>query len=100
MPELLRALRVQKDVDAILTTSMRYMETERVLDQFDSDYLYAIVKKGNEGLLAEVNKAIYKMDYINPMWRQDLYTKYYTPRKGNVLPMTDDEFASGAAQCI
>ncbi len=93
MPELLQALRVQKDVDAILTTSMRYMETERVLDQFDSDYLYAIVKKGNERLLAEVNKAIYKMDYINPMWRQDLYTKYYTPRKGNILPMTDDEFA-------
>ena len=93
MPELLDALRAQKTVDAVLTTSMRFMHSERVLDQYDSEYLYAIVKKGNEGLLQEINQAIHKMDYINPMWRQDLYAKYYTPRKGHILPLAHDEFA-------
>ena len=94
MSELMEALRVHKDVDAILTTSMRYMEKERVLDQYDSEFLFAIVKKGNEALLAEVNKAIHKMDYVNPMWRQDLYSQYYTPRKGNILPLTFEEYAA------
>ncbi|MGM9582453.1 MAG: transporter substrate-binding domain-containing protein, partial [Phascolarctobacterium sp.] len=93
MPELLEALCDKKNVDAVLTTSMRFMQKERVLDQFDSEYLYAIVKKGNRGLLQEINHAIHKMDYVNPMWRQDLYAKYYTPRKGNILPMAHDEFA-------
>ena len=93
MNDLQDALRVKKDVDAILTTSMRFMDKERVLDQYDSEFLFAIVKKGNENLLKEVNNAIHKMDYVNPMWRQDLYSKYYTPRKGNILPLSHEELA-------
>ena len=93
MRDLQDALRVKKDVDAILTTSMRFMDKERVLDQYDSEFLFAIVKKGNEKLLSEVNNAIHKMDYVNPMWRQDLYSKYYTPRKGNILPLSHEEYA-------
>ena len=93
MAEQIKALRETKEVDAVLTSSMRFMEHERVLDQYDSEYVYAVVKKGNEELLGQVNRAIYKMDYVNPMWRQDLFSKYYTPRKGIILPLTHDEYA-------
>ena len=93
MAEQIKALRETKEVDAVLTSSMRFMEHERVLDQYDSEYVYAVVKKGNEELLGQVNRAIYKMDYVNPMWRQDLFSKHYTPRKGMILPLTHDEYA-------
>ncbi|MGM9570089.1 MAG: response regulator [Phascolarctobacterium sp.] len=93
MVEQMRALRESKEVDAVLTSSMRFMKKERMLDQYDSEYVYAVVKKGNEELLGQVNKAIYKMDYVNPMWRQDLFTKYFTPRKGQIFTMSHDELA-------
>lgn len=93
MDEQMRALRESKEIDAILASSMRSMVKERILDQYDSEYVYAVVKKGNEALLAQVNQAIYKMDYVNPMWRQDLFSKYYTPRRGKILPLTHDEYA-------
>ena len=93
MAEQMRALRESKEVDAVLTSSMRFMQKERMLDQYDSEYVYAVVKKGNEELLGQVNRAIYKMDYVNPMWRQDLFTKYFTPRKGQIFTMSHDELA-------
>ena len=91
--EQMRALRESKEVDAVLASSMLSMEKERMLDQYASEYVYAVVKKGNEELLGQVNRAIYKMDYVNPMWRQDLFSQYYTPRKGQILTLSHDELA-------
>lgn len=93
MSDLLEALREKKTVDAIVTLGTRYMEHERILDQFSSEYIYAIVKKGNEGLLDHINRAMYKMEFVNPIWRQELFAKYYMPRKGRILPLYEDEDA-------
>ena len=45
-------------VDAIVTSSLRKTNNERIVDKFGSSDFYVIVKKGNTKLLDEVNYAI------------------------------------------
>ena len=55
--EMDEALQSEK-VDAIVTSSLRKTNNERIVDKFDSSEFYVIVKKGNTELLNEINYAI------------------------------------------
>lgn len=66
-----------KDIDAIATSSLRRVSGEKVLNEFASEYFYAIVKKGNSNLLNKINYAISQMDDAEGDWRNNLFYKNY-----------------------
>lgn len=65
--EMVQALQTGDDVDAIVTSSLRSIKNETVLEEFDSSPFYAIVKKGNTELLSEINYAISLLNIRNAM---------------------------------
>ena len=89
--ELTAALQSGEDIDAILTSDLRKMENEQVLDVVDEDYFYAIVKKGNKELLDEINYAITQMDINEGDWQNELFYKYYSPYYSDALSFNDRE---------
>lgn len=65
------------EVDALVTSNFRELTNEVVLDSFDYEKFYAIVRKGEEELLAKVNAAIDELDTYESNWRALLNDKYY-----------------------
>ena len=88
---LSKALQEGKDIDAILTSNLREVKNEWILDQFDSSPFYVIVRKGDTELLKEVDKAIAQLDLSDPEWRDELREKYYTPENGDQISFTGEE---------
>ena len=64
-------------VDAIVTSSLRRINNERILEKFGSSDFYVIVKKGNTELLNQVNYAIDQMNAAEGNWKTTLYNKNY-----------------------
>ncbi len=73
-------------IDAILTSNLRRAENEKILDTIESDYFYAITRKGDQDLLDEINYAIGQMNINEGDWANVLYLKYY----GNSSSSSDD----------
>jgi len=65
------------EIDAILTSSLRRSEGEKVLDTIEIDYFYAITRKEDQALLEEINYAIRQMNLYEGDWTNTLYSKYY-----------------------
>src|SRR5574344_1430863 len=53
-------------IDAIVTSSLRRIQNEWVLAQFDPQPFYVIVRKNDHALMAEVNKAILQIELTDP----------------------------------
>ena len=70
--EMEEALQSEK-VDAIVTSSLRKTNNERIVDKFGSSDFYVIVKKGNTELLNEINYAIDQMNAVVGDWKTTLY---------------------------
>lgn len=49
-------------MDAIVTSSLRQTQNERIIEKFNSTEFYAIVQKGNTELLDKINYAIDQMN--------------------------------------
>ncbi len=64
-------------IDAILTSTLRRAEHEKVLDTIESDYFYAITRKDDQDILEEINYAIDQMNIHEGDWANTLYYKYY-----------------------
>jgi len=64
-------------IDAILTSSLRQAENEKILDTIEIDYFYAITRKDDQELLDEINYAIDQMNINEGDWANVLYYKYY-----------------------
>ena len=65
------------DIDAILTSNLRRMENERLLDTIKVDYFYAITRKDDQELMDEINYAINQMNIYEGDWANALYNQYY-----------------------
>ena len=65
------------NVDAIVTSSLRKTNNERIVDKFGSSDFYVIVKKGNTELLNEINYAIDQLNAVEGDWKTTLYNKNY-----------------------
>ena len=74
--ELAEALQAGDAIDAAVTSSLRQLNNEWVLEQFDSKPFFVIVKKGNTNLINEVDRALNQLDYYSQGWRMGLYKKY------------------------
>ena len=90
--EILKALAEGNDIDAVLTSDLRILEDETIIDKFDEAKIYAIVKKGNTKLIEKINRAIEQLDIDSPGWDYDLSDKYYKGySNGNKLILTTEE---------
>ena len=78
-------------VDAIVTSSLRKMNNERILEKFGSSDFYVIVKKGNTELLNKINYAIDQMNAAEGSWKTTLYNKNYETTDTKNLEYTKEE---------
>ena len=81
------------ELDAILSGSLRTAESEKTLDTIETDYFYAMVRKEDAGLLAEINYAIDQMNRNEGDWSNILYYKYYGNSSSSVPFFTARERA-------
>lgn len=80
-------------VDAVLTSSLRKTDNERVLDVFDESDFFAVVRKGDTKLLAQVNYAIDQLNAVEGDWQSELTDKYYEHKATRRLELTAEEQA-------
>ena len=78
-------------VDAIVTSSLRKMNNERILEKFGSSDFYVIVKKGNTELLNKINYAIDQMNAAEGSWKTTLYNENYEATDTKNLEHTEEE---------
>ncbi len=78
-------------IDAILTSTLRRSEKEKVLDTIEIDYFYAITRKDDQALLDELNYAITQMNIYEADWANLLYQKYYGSSSASVNTFTQRE---------
>ena len=78
-------------IDAIVTSNLRSIDHEWVLDRFATSPFYAMVKKGNNGLLHTVNYAIDQMNSIDVGWQEELFNKYYAGDSGESIALSSTE---------
>jgi len=78
-------------VDALLTSSLRVISNEWIMDEFDSADFYVMVRKDHTELLNRINTAIEELDNNYPDWRNELWNKYYQADTGNQISFTADE---------
>ena len=56
------------EVDALVSSSMRTTNNERIIEKFEPQDFYAIVKKGNTELLDKINYAIDQINNAEGDW--------------------------------
>ena len=81
------------EIDAILSSNLRRTENEKTLDTIESDYFYAIVRKGDTELLAEINYAIDQMNINEGDWSNNLFYEYYGNSGATAFSFTERELA-------
>lgn len=80
-------------VDAIVTSSLRQTENERIIEKFNTSEFYAIVKKGNTELLDEINYAIEQMNATEGDWQTELHNRFYENYNNKNLTYSEEEQA-------
>lgn len=80
-------------IDAILSSNLRKTVDERILETLETKDFYAIVRKGDQQLLAEINYAIAQMDMQEGDWPNNLFHKYYGGEYSTRLAFTEREQA-------
>lgn len=81
-------------LDAICESSLlKLNNSQKVLDSFDNENIYAIVKKGNTQLLATINNAIEELDNTERDWMIRTNRQNYYDGILHVLEFTEKEKA-------
>ena len=71
------ALAAGAEIDAMVSDELRVLSNEVILDKFDRQDIYVMVKKGNSELLRSIDEAIRKLNMADPGWNVDLKKKYF-----------------------
>ena len=93
LPALLTALQAGSEIDAAVTSSLRPLHNEWILDQFAPAPFYLMVRKDDTDLQQEMDAALSQMNIYSPNWRSELFNKYYGPDNGVNLPLSAVERA-------
>lgn len=97
LEELEKALQEGTEIDACVTSSLRPLHNEWIIEQFDPSPFYMMMRKGDTALIDEVNSALRQLALYSPNWQTDLYSKYYAPDNGSNLLLSTDERSCIAA---
>ncbi|MGL4791075.1 MAG: transporter substrate-binding domain-containing protein, partial [Anaerotignaceae bacterium] len=89
--DLTHALQTTEEVDAILTSNLRYITNEWIIAEFDPSPFYIMVQKGNTEFLNEINKVLDLLYSDEPWLNFLLDSEYYTPQSGNEIFYTTEE---------
>lgn len=84
-------LQTGNKIDAIVTSNLRKLDNEWILDKFATSSFYAMVKKGNTELLDEVNYAINQMNSNDVGWQDELFDKYYAGTDAETISLSSTE---------
>jgi len=98
LEDLEAALQEGGAIDACVTSSLRPLHNEWIIEQFDPSPFYMMMRKGDTALIDAVNSALRQLSLYSPNWQTDLYSKYYAPDNGSNLLLSTDERAYIAAQ--
>ena len=90
--ELLTALKMRQ-VDAIVSSNLRAVRDEWILNQFAPSPFYAVVPKNRPQLLFQLNNALTQLDIYQPEWRSELWNKYYAGNTATSIPFSVRELA-------
>ena len=84
-------------IDALVSSNLRRVSNEWILEQFNTSPFYAIVRKDDYQTLAELNRALTQMDLDMPDWRLVLARTYYAPKNGGSVAFNkqEQEYLSG-----
>ena len=98
LTDLEAALQEGADIDACVTSSLRPLHNEWIIEQFDPSPFYMMTRKDDTALIDAVNSALRQLTLYSPNWQTDLYSKYYAPDNGSNLLLSTDERSYIAAQ--
>lgn len=93
MQKLTEDLQEGSKIDAIVTSNLRCLDNEWILDRFAASPFYAMVQKGDTELLQKVNYAIDQMNSNSVGWKEELFDKYYAGTSGSSISFTSTERA-------
>jgi signal transduction histidine kinase/ActR/RegA family two-component response regulator len=71
------ALAAGSEIDAMVSDELRVLSDEVIIDKFDPQELYVMVKKGSTELLHAIDEAIRKLNMADPGWSLELQKKYF-----------------------
>lgn len=91
METLTSDLQTGEHIDAIVTSNLRSINNEWVLDRFAISSFYAMVQKGNTKLLNQINYAIEQMNMNSVGWQDELYDKYYAGSSSDTISLNSAE---------
>ncbi len=91
MDSLTNDLQKGANIDAIVTSDLRSIKNEWILDKFASSSFYAMVKKGNTKLLEQIDYAIDQMNSNSVGWQDVLFDKYYSGTSGDTIALSSTE---------
>lgn len=80
-------------IDAVCAIGTHLVTGYRILESFDHESIYAIVKKGNTALLNQMNDAIMELNQAILMWPLQLYRDNYLVNSTGIMELTDSEKA-------
>lgn len=92
------ALQSGTDIDACVTSSLRPLHNEWIIEQFDPSPFYMMMRKDDTALIDQIDSAMRQLTLYSPNWQSDLYSKYYAPDNGSNLLLSADERSYIAAQ--
>lgn len=91
LPVMEKSLQLGDKIDTIVTSNLRNISKEWVLDEFGASPFYAIVKKGNKRLLDNINRSIDHLERSDPNWKDSLFNKYYSPSSVEEIAFSANE---------
>ncbi len=79
------------EVDALVSSNLRKLGRERIVEELGVSKFYAAVKKGNEELLSKINHGISQMDIYEGDWRNALHYSNYNVRPLSKVIYSENE---------
>lgn len=81
------------EIDISVTSSLRPLNAEWIVEEFDPAPFYMMMRKGDTEVISQMNHALEALDIYAPNWRTELYNKYYAPDNGEKLQLSAEERA-------
>lgn len=89
--ELAADLQAGKNIDAIMTSDLRAIKNEWIIDQFNPEPFFIAVRKGDGELLAQLNTALENLNSPYFDFRTNLRKRYYSSNSPDEISFTKQE---------
>jgi len=98
LASLQAALAAGRDIDAMVSESLRELAGADVIDRFDPQELYVMVRRGDTALLATIDEAIRRLNAADPSWSVELMSRYFLSGSTSQVALTLSESKYLASQ--